>query len=96
VRADTLMQFGAVSERVASEMAVGVRGSTGADLGISTTGIAGPGGGSPEKPVGLVHFCVSLEDRVITDHRVFPGYRTRVKREAARHALQMAIDAMNG
>mgnify|MGYP006302358583 CR=1 FL=1 len=96
VRSDTLMQFGAVSERVAREMAVGVRESTEADLGISTTGIAGPGGGSAEKPVGLVHFGVSLDDRVITDHRVFPGYRTRVKREAARYALQMAIDAMKG
>ncbi|MCM2283973.1 MAG: CinA family nicotinamide mononucleotide deamidase-related protein [Desulfobacula sp.] len=58
VREKTLLDHGAVHERTALEMAEGVRLKTGADFGISTTGIAGPGGGSPEKPVGMV--CVGL------------------------------------
>jgi nicotinamide-nucleotide amidase len=58
VRAETLAAHGAVSTRTAEEMAMGVRRLAGADLGLSTTGIAGPGGGSPEKPVGTV--CVGL------------------------------------
>ena len=59
VSAETLAQYGAVSEQTAREMAEGVRSLAGADIGISTTGIAGPGGGTEEKPVGLVYVGVS-------------------------------------
>ncbi|MBO5416296.1 MAG: competence/damage-inducible protein A [Clostridia bacterium] len=61
VRAETLERYGAVSEQTASEMAEGIRAALGADVGISVTGIAGPGGGTPEKPVGTVFVGISTE-----------------------------------
>lgn len=61
VRAETLESYGAVSEQTAREMAIGVRKATGADVGVSVTGIAGPGGGTPEKPVGTVYVGISTE-----------------------------------
>lgn len=62
VNHETLEAFGAVSEQTAREMARGVRLALGADVGIATTGIAGPGGGTPEKPVGTVYIAVSTEE----------------------------------
>ena len=62
VRAETIARVGAVSEEVAAEMASGVRKRLGADLSLATTGIAGPAGGSPEKPVGLVWFALDDAD----------------------------------
>jgi nicotinamide-nucleotide amidase len=59
VRAESLARFGAVSETVAREMAEGALAQSGCDLAVAITGIAGPGGGTPEKPVGLVHFAAA-------------------------------------
>ncbi len=89
VRASTLSAHGAVSEPVAREMAEGVRARLGATLGVSVTGVAGPGGGSEEKPVGLVHFAVAAPDGTSATRRRFPGDRRVVRRLAANVALAL-------
>jgi PncC family amidohydrolase len=91
VREETLMAHGAVSEETAREMASGARRVVGADVGLSTTGIAGPGGATPTKPVGLVHFALDVRGEVTTDKVIFPGDRLAVKAAAARHALGMIV-----
>jgi PncC family amidohydrolase len=87
----TLRKHGAVSEQTAREMAAGARRAAGATIGISVTGIAGPGGGSAEKPVGLVHFALDDGKRQVVDRIVFPGDRLAIKRGAAEHALSVLI-----
>lgn len=79
VLAETLDTYGAVSTQTASEMALGAAKSCGADVALSTTGIAGPGGGTPEKPIGLVYMGIYLKGEVITKEFRFPGSRQRVR-----------------
>lgn len=83
----TLARFGAVSEETAREMAQGVRSRLRTSLGVATTGIAGPTGGSEQKPVGLVWFAVSDENQTTTRSIVFPGDRESVQRRATTMAL---------
>ncbi len=86
VPAELIASRGAVSEEVALRMAEGALERSEADLAVAVTGIAGPGGGSVEKPVGLVWFGVARRGRPAwTDQEVFPGDRTAV-REASVHA----------
>ncbi|MEO7793687.1 MAG: competence/damage-inducible protein A [Thermoanaerobaculia bacterium] len=86
-----LATAGAVSEEVARAMAIGVCRRLGSDLGVSLTGIAGPGGGSVEKPVGTVHIAVSGPGETPVEHRVarFPGNRERIRMFASQMALEM-------
>lgn len=95
VKHETLQTYGAVSEQTAREMADGVRRISGADIGISTTGIAGPGGGSDEKPVGLVYVGVSSEwhsDVVkLNLGRGYADERDIIRYVAASHALSHAL-----
>ncbi len=81
--------FGAVSEEVARAMAEGARRNAGVDLACGITGVAGPGGGSAEKPVGLVHIAVASADRTLHGRHVFPGDRHAVRLAAALEALAM-------
>ncbi len=74
-----LLTEGAVSEPVAAQMAEGARRKLGADVGLSTTGIAGPTGGTPKKPVGLVYLGVSVRGKVEVHRHLFSGDRLRVK-----------------
>lgn len=94
VRASTLVRHGAVSKAVAAQMAIGIRRSSGADLGLSTTGIAGPTGGSARKPVGLVYFGISDAKGVRVERRVFGGTRRDVKERAAEFALDLVRRAL--
>ncbi len=86
----TLQNFGAVSAECALEMVHGICDTTGSDCGIAVTGIAGPDGGTQEKPVGLVYMAVQCCGRAPrVEKRVFPGDRTQVRTQAAQHALRM-------
>jgi PncC family amidohydrolase len=80
---------GAVSEPVARAMAEGIRSRAGTNLGIGITGIAGPGGGTPEKPVGTVAVAVAADDEVRVRTFQFIGGRDMVKFQAAQSALNM-------
>jgi PncC family amidohydrolase len=96
VQHSTLERHGAVSSETAVEMAQGARRVTGADVGLAVTGIAGPSGGSERKPVGLVHFALDIGGEVTTDHRVFGGDRSAVRKAAAEHALGMMLERLEG
>ncbi len=96
VREQTLERYGAVSENTALEMARGIRNLSTADWVLSTTGIAGPGGGSPEKPVGLVYIACIGPDRELVKRFQFGGGRERIRNLAARSALSMLLRQLPG
>ncbi|WP_297637188.1 competence/damage-inducible protein A [uncultured Clostridium sp.] len=89
VKQETLDKFGAVSEETAKEMAEGIRKRCNSDIGVSTTGIAGPDGGTKDNPVGLVYIGVSIKDRTIVSKNIFNGDRNAVRRKACLKALDM-------
>ena len=86
---EMLAEHGAVSEPVARAMAQGAARAVDAELGVGITGVAGPTGGTEDKPVGLVHFAVAHPGGVVARHRVFPGDRSRVQRFAAFAAMDL-------
>lgn len=95
VRQGTLLAYGAVSEATASEMALGAQERFGTDYALSVTGIAGPGGGSPEKPVGLTFIGLAKPDGTVEVQRyVWEGDRLANKQQSADAALQMLIDVL--
>jgi nicotinamide-nucleotide amidase len=88
VRKATLERHGAVSELVAREMAEGARRRARVDLAVSVTGIAGPGGATATKPVGLVHIACARSGRITLHRRaIFKGNRAAIRRQAVRMAL---------
>ena len=89
VKEGTLASVGAVSAETAAQMADGARKLLKTDLAVSLTGIAGPDGGSDEKPVGLVWFGLSTKDGTRTEKALFRGVRARVREQAVIHALGM-------
>ncbi|HBX68841.1 MAG TPA: competence protein ComA [Chloroflexi bacterium] len=88
----TLEEFGAVSEAVVLEMARGVRRALAADVGLSVSGIAGPSGGTEDKPVGLTCFGISVPDDEHTWEVIWHGDRIQNKELSAEHALQLLVD----
>lgn len=95
VRQGTLIAYGAVSEPTAAEMATGARTLFGADFALSVTGIAGPGGGTPEKPVGLTFIGLASADGVQVRRFVWEGDRAANKRQSADAALQLLLDVLD-
>jgi nicotinamide-nucleotide amidase len=97
VRAESLTQHGAVSAEVAREMAEGARDRAGVSLALSCTGIAGPGGATPGKPVGLVFIgCAREGAPTIVERHVFPGDRAAVRAATVVAALDLAARSMTG
>ena len=91
---DLIEHHGAVSEAVVRAMAEGALARSSADVAVAVTGVAGPGGGSAEKPVGLVHFGLAKRDRATRVTRsVFIGDRARVRLETVRSALKLLANA---
>ncbi len=91
VNETTLQANGAVSEEAVKEMAEGVRGVVGADIGAACTGVAGPKGGSAAKPVGTIWFAVTDGFKQLTEKKVFEGDRLEIKRQAAERLLALII-----
>ncbi len=85
----TLDRHGAVSEQVAREMAQGVRSALKVDLGLAVTGIAGPGGGTPDKPVGLVYVALAAPDGVWVERCLWDGDRRENRIRSAEAALDL-------
>ena len=96
VSADSLQQHGAVSEAVVREMAAGVLQQSGADVALSVSGIAGPGGGSKDKPVGTVWFGWGLRGEApLAQVQHFDGDRDQVRRQAVEFALRGVLQLLN-
>ena len=88
-------QHGAVSEPVARAKAAGARQHSPAQVAVAVTGVAGPTGGTAEKPVGLVWFAFALPDRVLTEQMNFTGDRAAVRAATVRHALQRLTELLS-
>jgi PncC family amidohydrolase len=95
VRSRTLAQHGVVSPQVALELARGVRKLLAADIGIGVTGIAGPGGGSQDKPVGLVFIALAAENVERAERLLAKGDRASIKMAAAEAALALLNDHLS-
>lgn len=95
VSMETLARHGAVSEATVREMAAGVLLHSHARISLAISGVAGPGGGSPDKPVGTVCFAWAIKDGVVKSERcLFSGDRREVRRQAVEHALQGVLALM--
>jgi len=94
VPASLIARHGAVSAPVARAMALGIRKTSGADFGVAVTGIAGPGGGTPRKPVGLVYIALARGRGAAVSRHLFFGGRTQVKFQSSQRALDLVRKAL--
>jgi PncC family amidohydrolase len=91
---ETLERFGAVSEQTAAEMAAGAAKAADADVAVSTTGIAGPDGGTEKEPVGLVYMACYICGDVYVERHIFSGDRQAVRAQAVQAALELVLRHM--
>ena len=96
VKHQTLMDHGAVSMETASEMAIGSIEVYESDVAVAVTGIAGPGGATPEKPVGLVYIAVADGPRTVVTKNLFQGDRQSIRHQTAIEALKLLIELVEG
>jgi nicotinamide-nucleotide amidase len=96
VPAEMLAEHGAVSPEVAAALAEGARARFGADIGVGITGVAGPGGGTPDKPVGTVHLCVAGPDGQEARALRLPGSRTAVRERSVTMAMHLLRELLLG
>ena len=94
--AETLRQHGAVSEETAREMALGALARSQGTVALSVTGVAGPGGGTRDKPVGTVCFAWALGKQVHSETRLFSGDRESVRKQSVVRALEGVLSALGG
>ncbi len=94
VPADTLLRFGAVSKQTARAMAAGALSLTGADFSVAVTGIAGPSGGTPEKPVGLVYIAVGEKKsgNIFVTRNIFSGDRDSIRESTTERAAELVSE----
>ncbi|MGI9147706.1 MAG: CinA family protein [Chloroflexota bacterium] len=95
VEPETLARYGAVSAETARAMAVGVRELIRADMALATTGIAGPGGGTLSKPVGLAFVAVADAERALVREHRWQGQRGRNRQASAQAALRLALELLH-
>lgn len=92
VKHETLEKFGAVSEETAREMALGAKRVSGSDISVSVTGIAGPGGGTKEKPVGLVYTAICFNEKVEVFKLLLKGDRESVRKQTCEKVFENIIN----
>ncbi|UOO88337.1 nicotinamide-nucleotide amidase [Vitreoscilla massiliensis] len=95
VNPTTLAHYGAVSEEVVREMALGALISSKADYALSISGIAGPSGGSEDKPVGLVWFGLASKKRIWAESKLFNGERDQIRAQAVQYAIQLLASKLD-
>ena len=95
VDAELIEEDGAVSEQVAEAMAQGALTRAKADIAVAVTGIAGPDGGTPQKPVGLVYIAVATRENIIVEKNNFTGNRTEIRLQSVAKALDMLADVIS-
>lgn len=91
VQQTSLGEFGAVSEPVVAQMATGAAQKAQAEMAVAVSGVAGPGGGSPDKPVGTVCFGLYVQGEVITETLCFAGDRNQVRQQTVEQALALLL-----